>query len=557
MIAQLEALSAVMKERRFSGPSLSRRRLIDIGGARDLLRKIERLENEALRHATPLPYIAEFHECRRKVRILDGSNQAAKSFHAALEVARAITASDPYKKYPAKNGLAIFVGKDGDHLANPMYRKLFKEGEFKLIQDEHSKKWRSVRPDPANPMRLDPYDEAHRERWKDAPPLVPPRMVRHVSFEDTGKEVPRIIDLTTGWKTLWRSSKGDPPQGVQADLVWIDEELIHSHLWINELIPRLMTKGGLFIWSATPQQGGVELYEYRQKADAGDTDFGRFSMLIDRNPYVSDRERELFKKLLTSEEEVRVRYYGEYAMCGRRVYPTYDPQGVHGCEPFEIPADWARFVFVDPARQHCGTLFAAVDPAEEHLWVYDGFDLQNSDAQQWAAEVRQRQHDRRFEAMVMDSRRGTQHHGIGRNQAEIYFDALVSVGAAPRVMGTMAGFMPGLPDVPAREEALLAMLAIRGFGPYSGTPHLQIFRGILPELDRQIAHAQTGLDGKRLKDRNHPQDLLDALEYGAAYNPHHAAPEPVSRIISRPEVSIYKNFLLKKRPRHSRYGVDL
>ena len=510
-----------------------------------LAAEIDEAETEALRLAVPLPSAREFHSSQHQIKIVTGSNQSAKTFHELFEAGRAISGSDPYNKYPKKNGRAVFVGYDSDHLADPFYKKLFLEGEFQIIPDEHTNKWRAVRPDPANPQQLDPYDVAYREKWRNAPPFIPPKLVADVAWEQRNKNVPRIVKLTNGWEILWRSSNGRPPRGRQIHLALLDEDLQNTYAWINELIPRLLKHEGRMIWAATAQEGGPELYELCQKAEAGSPHVAMYRLLIVDNPYISDEQRAFFLDTLTSDEERAVRYYGENAVAGRIIYRDYDPNGVHGCEPFPVPIqDWCRYVILDPGRKHCATLFGAVDPEEKHRWIYDGMDIQQSEghAQRWANEVAARQGDMRFEAFVIDQHMGREKY-VGlvekhmENVAQQYWRALQDIGIQPRRSGPLNGFFPGSGDIPAREQSLIAWMQVRGTGPFAGTPFLQVMRGVIPKLDRQINLAQTDASNTRHVEKRMKleEDLLVCLEYFAAFNPGYYPPEPVYKsVVTKP-----------------------
>lgn len=515
-----------------------------VGKLRGLLHKMHTLRNETLQLAHPLPHARELFVTMKKVMIADGSNQSGKTSNAALMVARALCGHDP-KRFPRSNGCAVFVGLDGDHLADPMFKKLFKPGEFKLIPDEQTGLLRAVRPDPSNPLKLDPYDDAYREKWVDAPPMIPERMVVSHAWEQQNKEIPRVTKLVNGWRILWRSSNGKPPQGIQVHLIWADEELNNSYRWINEMIPRLIRHGGRLLWSATPENGGPELYELREKADADSQYVHRTTFLIDQNPFFSDEEKAAFKALLTDEMAVAVKYYGEYALTGRRVYPTYDPMGIHGCEPFEIPDDWCRYVVLDPGTTHCGTCFAAVDPEESHVWIYDSMDLTNSDASRWAGEVLKRQGEFRFEAFIIDQQMGKETHvGGAMNVAQQYFNKLTEAGVVPRSLGPLHGFFAGSNDIQARQESLREWMNVRGSGPWAGTAKLQVFRGCNPVLDRQIKLAQTDPKNpkKRLKGK---EDVLVTAEYLSAHDPRWNEPE--SLVSAPPRDTVFDRFQQKKK----------
>jgi hypothetical protein len=544
-------------------PSLETQRAVLLQRAARLRKKVNRLQTEALRLARPLPHVETFHSSRKQIKILSGSNQSAKTFHEVLEIARAITGQDPYNKYPKRDGRAIFCGYDGDHLADPFWVKLFTPGEFKLIRDEHTRKWRAVRLDPNNPRQLDPYDLAYKEKWKDAPPLVPEKMVADVAWEVASKQIPRNITLTNGWRTLWRSSNSRPPRGRQVDLVALDEDLRNTDLWVNEMIPRLVKRKGYMIWAATAQEGGPELVKLCEQATEGSPHVDFFRMLIVDNPFITDDQREFMLGTLTSEDEIAVRYHGENAAALRFIYqPFYDPNGIHGCEPFAIPVDkWARYVVLDPGRQHCGTLFLAVDPEEKHRYVYDAIDIRKGDATGWAHEVAKRQGDMKFEAIIVDQQMGKQTH-IGRsggnNVARQYWKALKDAGIQPRRMGSepkLCGFFPGTNDVAAREEALLLWMHARGTAsPFAGTAPLKVMRGVCPKLDKQINLAQ--VDSTKHKDKRMPfqEDLLVCLEYIAAFNPGYYPPEPARQPTQSAPLSVPERLAEKRNKNRQRRG---
>ncbi|MHC4866913.1 MAG: hypothetical protein ACYTEX_22775 [Planctomycetota bacterium] len=541
---------------------------------RQVLKRIRELKLEALRLAIPLPHAEPFHASRHQIRLLDGSNQSAKTFHELLEISRAVCGCDPYHKYPKTNGRAIIVGYGCEHLADPLFRKLFLPGEFKLVPDEHTGEMRAVRPDPADPHRLDPYDDAYREKWRDAPPLIPPRLCnpdRDIAWEAAGKQEPKLARIRqTGWQILFRTSGGRPPRGRQVHLVAFDEDLQYPDLWVNEIIPRLVKHGGRLIWAATPQEGGPELYELRLKADAGSSHVKAFTMLIKDNPFISDDQREFFRDTLTSEDEINVRIHGEYAIVGRRIYRTYDPTGIHGCEPFEVPVhEWTRYVILDPATDVGAILFGAVDPEERYAFVYDAVSLKHAEVQEWAAEVLRRQGAYKFEAGIIDEKAGVQRGMANVNNQNVagqYFRALERAGVVFRRLGPLAGFFPGTGNIGVRENALLSWMAKRPDGQWVGLPILQVMRGLCPKLDRQIRLCQS--DPKRSAGYPHKrvdqeEDLLVCLEYWAAFSPGHFAPELIDDTISPSAPTVRERFEAKRRKRRHRgeaqtaYGAAL
>jgi len=520
---------------------------------------LAKIRGEALALYNPLPVAEWFHACMKKYRVMDGSNRAGKTLAAAIEAIRFFLGCDPYDKAIRNNGKAWVVGLDGDHLSL-MWSICSKPGAFSKIRDERTGVWRAVRPDPNDPLHLDPYDDAYREKWRDAPPLIPARLIKSAAWEDRSKGIPRKIVFQTGWESLWRSSKGDSPQGDHLNLAWIDEQIENEDFYREaqrgivglaespQHIPRL-------IWSATPQNLNQQLSDLREEAERGSQRVGAFKLLMSHNPYVPDEEKQGFFDGLSYDER-EVRWYGNPAVARQRVYPAYDPQGIHGYDAFGIDLSrWTRYVGVDPGRQDCGTAFFAIDPEEKHVWLYDIFDLRNSDAQHWAGEIARRQHGMRFEAFVMDQKMGQQTRpGAGLNTAQHYFDALRQAGVQPNSPGPMNGFFPGMYDVRAREDALLGWMVIRGTGPFAGTPILQIQRGLSPELDKQFRDAKYRY-GKR--DKRPAQDLLVCLEYMAAYGPRYRRPVPVSTRETAKPATVYDEFLARQKRLASKPAQDV
>lgn len=532
-------------------PSVDRRRsrqLVRQSQLRRVLKRIVALKAEGMALFNPLPAAVPAMASTARWQLFDGSNQSGKTAHAAYKLARIMCGCDPTGEFPTSGGKTLMVGMQLEHVADPMFSKLTREGAFDIIRDEQTGLWRSTRPDPNNPQLLDPYDLAYREKWRPAPPILPPRMIRRIAMEDTAKGIPRAMELTNGWQVRMRSSEGKPWQGVQLTANWLDEELARDQFWISELSARRLRFGGITMWSATPQAGGLQLYQLRQRADAGDSGVEAFTFLLEDNPYMLPEAKEAFFDDLSADER-EVRYYGRYLIAGRLIYPQWDPQGVHGCEPHEVPRDATRYVVLDPGTEHCATLFAAVDRNEAHLRVYDGFDLRRPTAGRWAHEVLQRQGEHRFEAFVIDQQMGKQHPPPMNtlNVAEQYFKALSEAQVEPRILGPLGGFFPGSNDVQARQEALFAMMAVRGSGPFAGSAKIQVVRGIIPELHDQVKLAQTDhKTGKRVKMTD---DLLDCLEYLAPFDPPYHEPEPVG---GRPKNPVYEAFKRKHRKRKPR-----
>ncbi len=495
---------------------------------RKLLVRLAAYKAEGLALYQPLSVGVYFHRNVAKYRVADGTVRSGKTQAAAAETSRALLGCDPHDKFVRRNGNALIAGRDGDHLAL-MWRKIGEQGTFKKIRDEHTNMWRSVRWDPNNPTLLDPYDEAYREKWYDAPPLIPPRCIRKISWEDFGKGIPRNVEFTSGWKSLWRSGNGNPPRGDHYTYAWFDE-LLNNDKFYSETMRGLVALDEppkhtpKFVWSAAPQDCDLQLEKLRDRSDAMDMEVAAFQFLLKDNPYVPAKEKQIFFNSL-SREDRETMYYGHYARRGKSAYIDYDPMGDQTCEPFPVSEDWCRIVVLDPGRQNCGTLFLAIPPNESHVYVYDGFVLRHSDASHWADEVESRQGNTQFDAFVIDKRAGKQ-HGMGNADrvCDLYWDELAERGIVPSRLGPLAGFFPGSDNVAAREETLVGWMGLRAIDPHKGTCRLQVFRGRIPQLDEQIHDAYYVKPDRRAQLE---EDLLVCLEYGAAFDPGYYPPQPL------------------------------
>jgi hypothetical protein len=214
-------------------------------------------------------------------------------------------------------------------------------GAFSVIPDVETGAPRPIRVHPDDPKRIHPEDDARRGEWVDAPPFLPPDEWDYpmakgygVAWEDKAIGCPRIVRVrSTGWEMLWHPSGGHPRRGIKIHYFWPDEELSKSD-WFYETMPRLLRFGGSMTWSATPQQNEVELYKLHKRVLGGDPDVEEFNLSLEGNPFISvDSKRKMYNTLAAmSQEHLRVRYFGEWGIAGRIVYPQWsmDTLGVDG-----------------------------------------------------------------------------------------------------------------------------------------------------------------------------------------------------------------------------------
>ncbi len=467
------------------GPSpLSAMQVEDL---REMVAERARRMRETLRLFEPTPEQERFFACEADERLAIGGNRGGKTTTTMVEIARAVTGQDPYDKYPKENGVFILVAKDLGQCARVFYRKLFMAGALQVIKDPETKQWRTFRPN-------DPADQEREDEAKPAPPLIPPRMVKSVSWENKKERIPKTVHLKNGWELWFFSSGGEWPQGVDFDGVAFDEE-IERMGWYAEMSARLAdrrkqskktgkVKSGKFMWSATPQAGTIQLYELYSRAmeelaahqdalAAGDPpppltiqvfDFGLMT-----NPYIAQHAKDaLIRKFASSEEEYAVRVEGKFALMGMKVYPEYMPKGCHGVPVMPIPPNWTRYCAIDPGRQVCAVLFAAVPPPG-HPWsgravIYDELYIRRCDAKTFARRFKERVGEVPIEAAIIDMRAGRiKEIGSGVSHEEQYRRALEAEGVKFNSTGTTAflwSTASGSDDVKAGIEAARLALTL-------------------------------------------------------------------------------------------------
>lgn len=513
----------------------------DVQEYRRLLREIARRRCEALRLYEPLPIQLDFHNSAAKQRLIRGGNRSAKTTAAAIEVARALTGVDAARKYPKENGRAFLVGRDEKHLGKVMYRKLFQSGAIRMIRDEYTLEWRSYRPWVA-------ADQARESEAKFAPPLIPQRFVKSKSWKSKASGIPDVIVLANGWEIDFLSSLGKPPQGADLDLVWFDEEIVDG-AWHPEMIMRLMDRKGCLIWSATPQAGTDRLLELHLRCEAElaawaergmppteEPQAREFVVSTLYNPHISDSEK---KEAIASVDDgdYAVRIGGEFAVQAAKIYPEFS-DNVHGLPYFDIPHDWTRYAVVDPGRQVCAVLFAAVPPPDAELplpvgrvgdnryvVLYDELYIQNCSAALFGERMGQRCVGQQFEAFLIDSHgsRVTE-MGSGMTIEQQYSDALEQNGVS--CIRTGSGFTWGGSDVLGGLEAVRNLLRIRA---KVGFPTLFVadLPNKLPNLKWEIERYRYKRENGKPTDKPEEKGRVHAmacLRYLAMYDPQYVEP---------------------------------
>ncbi len=496
------------------------RRLI----AERMLRQVEGL---SLYEA--LPTQAAFHRSECPQRLARGSNRSGKTLCSAVEVARAVTGQDPWRKYPQQDGRWYCVGKNLDHVGQVMARYLLKAGAFRILKDPLTDKWRAYRP-------WDPADQPLKHLTKPSPPLIPKRLIKAIAWEGKAKGIPRLVTLRNGWELSFYSSEGKPPQGSKLEGCWMDEEIIDED-WYPEMRTRLVDNQGRMIWSATPQAGTDKLFELHERAlaEAGESSRAveEFVLLLADNPHIAEADKKALEADL-SEDQRQVRILGEFALHGRRVFPEWNLP-THGHPWRIIPLHWTRYAFIDPGRQIAAVLFCAVPPRTgeedgcgDFYYLYDELYLPRCSAAILAEKMREKLTSQTIEAFIIDRHGSRQTEaGSGLTIETQYTLAFQKKGV--RSVRTGTGFLAGGEDVMGGVEAMRELLRIRE----EQSPKLRVLchprdptKCLLPSFEYEIKRYRYKIIKGILQDQ--PEDggrvhLMACFRYLALYRPRHVA----------------------------------
>jgi hypothetical protein len=438
---------------------------------------------EAIKMYRPTPTQEEMHKCKASEVLVLGGNRSGKSLSTFMEDARAATGQDPYGKYPDKDGTLVIVGRDWKHIGMVVYPMLMKAGSFKIIKDAGTGQWRAF--DPVG-------DEARKEEAKPAPPMIPPRFIKKITWLLKSANYIQSCELHNGWMIYFCSSEGDPPQGFQADRVHLDEDVANEQ-WVPEMQARLADRKGRLVWSAMPHSKNDALLGLSERADAQaeanreNPDIVKFVLRFLDNPHIDDEEKRknVERWSAMGQDVLRMRAEGEFITDSVMCYPTF-AMAVHGYDRAElpqnvVPPDWCRYVAVDPGHAVTAALFAAVPPDDSMMLIYDELYIRQCNAVLFGEAMQRKCEGQHFHAFIIDMHGGRiREIGSGRLPVDIYCEQLRQRNIRSQVTGS--AFLAGSDDVQGRMQETQRYMHIRG----DGTPTIRILRGAVPNLEREM-----------------------------------------------------------------------
>ncbi len=208
------------------------------------------------------------------------------------------------------------------------------------------------------------------------------------------------------------------------------------------------------------------------------------------NPYLTDQAKREFEASL-DEDERKLRIDGDFAITGTRVFEAnFFPRGIHGIDPFPIPANWCRFASIDPGFQVGAVLFAAIPPMKpdkstdlddsyfgDFIYLYDQIYIRGCDAVQIARAFRQHVGDQEMYVHLLDHHGGKLREiGSGRTPEQQYREHFKKEKIKLPTVGTM--FTYGSDDVAGRILRIKEWLRVR----QDGTTKLRFIKSAVPSL---------------------------------------------------------------------------
>jgi len=456
---------------------------------------------ESLKLYQPLPFQEAFHKSRAKECLIVKGNRAGGSLAGFAEDARAVIGADPYDKYPKKDGTCVCLGFGEKHIGRVIHKFLFRAGGFQIVRDLETMEWRVFRPWPAEKGG----DRGRESETKPAPPLIPPRFIEELIWENRGDRVFSVCRMKTGWEIIALNSAGDPSQaqGFDVHLYHIDEDTA-SLGWYEEAVGRVAMTSGYIRWTALPHSKNDDILNMMQRADE-EKDMENPTTVCIRasmfdNPYYPEESQKANLKIWAAQGDdvVRKRAYGEMVLDSVLMYPTFS-KWTHdivtdddNMSPVQkawkdagngAPPNWCRDLIVDPGHTIAAVLFVATPPpiiGDFHV-IYDELYIHQCTAEILGNRIAEKAKDCQFERFIIDAHGGRlTDFGSGIRPQRLYENELAKHGVSCNMTGSY--FISGSEDINGREECLRRWLMVGA----TGHPTVYVDVQRCPNLVREI-----------------------------------------------------------------------
>lgn len=503
--------------------------------------------------------------------LLGGGNRAGKSLTAAMML-RSLILNEPiifrdgskhymrperWRNEPLKIWI---VGFDWDHIGKTLHRLLFKKGAFRVFRDDTTGKWRAWDPDnPAEP----------KSKTRFAPALIRPTDIIDgedgMSWENKKEsQVSSFNAVHDETRVEFFPSTGAIPQGDPANVIWIDEK-VNDEKWLAELRMRLIDFEGRMLWTAWPDTAPsdeMSALEDRAKDQAGKPEQFSYHITLrgSDNPYTKSKHRDRIMSTL-DEDQRAARDEGVMNKDRWRIYPRFSKyiHRVYGPDPAKddalakivratggIPANWTRYLILDPGTAHPAVLFVTVPPPifGNYVVPYDELYLPYTSAKPLAqacaakAGITAESSGDVFEEFIADFHALRQTPmGFDGTIGENYEKEFAAVKLGSRRRGSR--FTPGSDNVIVRIMRVQGMLN----ADTKGFPRLRILG--CPHLVRQLENSRWGKNPKgdpTDKPADHQKiDVVQCLEYfGSRDDCGYFEPPPVKTLSNRSMASVKK-----------------
>lgn len=444
------------------------------------------------------------------------------------------------------------VGYDWDHIGDPIHTLLFQENKsLFMIPDEFTGAWRAWRP-------WNDYDRANDHLKKPLPPLIPEHEIVSDSWvwKIKAANVFDRVELINGTVIYAHSSK-EAKAGVAVDCIWVDEKIEYEQN-VSEWLTRLIDRNGQFLWSTWPTSDNTALRMLSDKASREQEAVltgkrkqavvEEFHFRFSKNPFIDDDQKRDARETWELQGVAKARDDGEFMDEGVRFYPQFNMKVSAAIQDGELddriskilrqrngepPADWARFMILDPGTTHPAIAFAAVPPPELGDWriFYDEIAVTNVDAYALMKLAAPRFTNYSFQSFIIDNKAGIQKAmSFGRTVADNYSAAMRQYGI--RSADTDYGFIAGSPDLAVRSGQLADWMHVQP----CGHSKLRIVTDKCPVLVYQLSTNKKKIVNERVDESaagREPHDMRDVAEYFASIDPVYEQPVQVEREVKR------------------------